>query len=588
MMLGMRRLGGYMYRYRWRYAAGGLCVLVTASLAMSIPYLLKRAIDAIGHGAPFARITTYAVWIVAIAVVQAVVRTFSRTLIFNVGRDIEYDLRNDLFAHLQTLPLSFYQRQQTGDLMSRLINDVNAVRMLLGVGVLNFVNTPVYYAYGVAIMLTLDARLTIAALLTYPLLLLAVKHFSRRLMEHTLRVQEGLAEMSARAQENLSGMHVVRAYTGEAAETAAFAALNERFKDQSLRLARVRGQLFPVMKTAASLGTLVVLWYGGNEVINGRLGLGDLVAFIGYLNLLAWPTMAMGWMLSILQRGRAALTRLEHILAVEPEICDQPGTAPLAAVKGEIEFRDVDFAYRSADNGHAVLHGVSFRVAPGQTLAVVGRIGAGKSTLAALLPRLFDVSAGQILLDGRDIRSVPLRQLRRSVGVVPQDPFLFSATVRANIRFGLADDAEEAADDALVRRAAAVAGVAGDIAGFPHGYDTLVGERGITLSGGQKQRLTLARAVVGAPPVLVLDDALSSVDTRTEHAILGALATALRGRTRIVIAHRLSTVRDADLIAVLDDGRLVELGDHATLLARDGLYADLVRQQQLEEEIAEL
>jgi ATP-binding cassette subfamily B protein len=582
-MKPMRRLQGYLLRYRWRYAGGGICLLATATLAMAVPYLLKRAIDAISHGVALRQVAAYAGIIIAIAVVQAVVRTFSRVLIFNVGRDVEYDLRNDLFAHLQKLPLSYYQEQHTGDLMSRLINDVTAVRMLLGPGILNFVNTPVYYAYAISIMLTLDARLTMAALLPYPLLLLVVKRYSRRLMEHTLRVQQGLAEMSSRVQENLSGIHVVHAYANEAGETAAFAALNQRFTEQSMLLARVRGQILPVMKTAASLGTLVVLWYGGVEVVNGRLSLGDLVAFIGYLNLLAWPTMAMGWMLSVLQRGRAAMSRLDHIFDAQPSICDPPDAAPPAAIKGRIEFRNVDFAYRTAGNGHQVLAGVSFHIEPGQKLALVGRTGAGKSTVAMLLPRLFDVSGGQILLDGCDIRSLPLAQLRRSIGFVPQDPFLFSTTVRANICFGL-----DQADEPAVRRAAAIAGVAPDIESFPRGYDTIVGERGITLSGGQKQRLTLARAVITDPRILVLDDALSSVDIRTERAILHALEDVMRNRTSIVIAHRVSTIQDADVIAVLDDGCVVELGDHASLLARDGLYADLFRQQRLEEEIAEL
>ena len=579
----MRRLWGYLKRYRARYAVGGACLLATATLAMLVPYLLKRAIDAIGHGAPLSTIGTLALWIIAIAAVQAVVRSFSRAVIFNVGRDVEYDLRNDLFAHLQTLPLSYYHQQHTGDLMSRLINDVTAVRMLLGPGILNFVNTPVYYVYGVGIMLSLDPRLTVAALLPYPLILLIVKRFSRRLMENTLRVQEGLAEMSSHVQENLSGIHVVRAYAGEAGATATFAAINQRFKEQSMELARVRGQIMPVMKTASSLGTLVVLWYGGINVIHGRLSLGDLVAFIGYLNLLAWPTMAMGWMLSVMQRGRAAMSRLEHIFGMVPDIRDATDAAPLPAVQGRIEYRTVDFAYRAVGNGHQVLDRVSLRIEPGQKLALVGRTGAGKSTIAALLPRLFDVSGGQILLDGRDIRTLPLAQLRRSIGFVPQDPFLFSATVRDNIRFGV-----DEADDAAVRRAAAVAGVAEDIDAFPRGYDTVVGERGITLSGGQKQRLTLARAVICDPRIVVLDDALSSVDTRTERAVLAALRDIMRRRTSIIIAHRISTIQDADVIAVVDEGRIVEVGDHAALLAHDGLYADMFRQQRLEEEIAEI
>jgi ATP-binding cassette subfamily B protein len=583
MMPAMRRLFGYLRRYRLRYAAGGICLVATATLAMAVPYLLKCAIDATAAGAPHSEVAYFAASIVVIAIVQAIVRTFSRALIFNVGRDVEYDLRNDLFAHLQKLPLSYYHRQHTGDLMSRVINDVNAVRMLLGPGILNLVNTPVYYAYGIVIMLSLDARLTLAALLPYPLLLLVVKRFSRRIMEHTLRVQEGLADLSSRVQENLSGIHVVRAYAAEARETEQFRDMNARFQAQSMDLARVRGQLIPVMKTASSLGNLVVLWYGGLQVIDGRLSLGDLVAFLAYLNLLAWPTMAMGWMLSILQRGRAAMKRLDHILGTPPDITDAENVQPLEAVRGGVEFRDVDFAYRAADNGHLVLRGVSFRIEPGQKLALVGRTGSGKSTAAMLLPRLFDVGDGAVLVDGRDVRSIPLAQLRASIGVVPQDPFLFSNSVRANIAFGV-----DAADDEAVRRAARIAGVDDDIARFPRGYDTLVGERGITLSGGQKQRLTLARALLADPRILILDDALSSVDTRTERAVLRALEDASRGRTCIVIAHRISTIADADVIAVIEDGRIVEIGDHRSLLRRDGFYAELFRRQSLEEEIESL
>lgn len=579
----MRRLLSYLRRYRWRYAAGGICLLATATLAMAVPYLLKQAIDATGAGAALSEIAYFALLIVVIAIAQGVVRTLSRTLIFNVGRDVEYDLRNDLFAHLQKLPLSYYHRQHTGDLMSRVINDVTAVRMLLGPGILNLVNTPIYYIYGIAIMLSLDTRLTLVALLPYPLLLIVVKSFSRRIMEHTMRVQEGLAALSSRVQENLSGIHVVRAYAAESRESDAFRTLNVRFKAQSMDLARVRGQIIPVMRTASSVGNLVVLWYGGIQVIQGHLSLGDLVAFLGYLNLLAWPTMAMGWMLSIVQRGRAAMKRLDHILATEPEICDAPEASPLPAVRGRIEFRDVDFAYHTPGNGHPVLKGVSFTVEPGQKLALVGRTGSGKSTIAMLLSRLFDVSDGAILLDGRDLRSLPLAQVRSSIGVVPQDPFLFSTSVRSNIAFGVGS-----ADDEDIREAARVAGVDDDLARFPRGYDTVVGERGITLSGGQKQRLTLARALLTDPRVLVLDDALSSVDTRTERGILRALEGAARGRTSIVIAHRVSTIADADVIAVVADGRIIELGDHPTLMARDGLYADLFRRQRLEEEIEAL
>ncbi len=579
----MIRLLGYLRRYRVRYAAGGICLLTTASLAMAVPYLLKRAVDAIEQGQPPSWVAAIAGAIVIVAIVQAVVRTFSRSLIFNVGRDVERDLRNDLFAHLQRFPASYYQARQTGDLMSRLINDVTAIRMLLGVGFLNMINTPIYYTYGITIMLAIDPTLTLMALLPFPALLVVVKRFSRRLMEQTLRVQEGLADLSSVVQENVSGIHVVKAYEAESVAVARFTGLNDEFTRRSLELARVRGCLIPMIRVASGAGTLMVLWYGGTQVIRGTIGLGDLVAFIAYLNLLAWPTMAMGWILSLLQRGRAALQRLEEIFAVEPEIRDRPRATAHRAVEGRIEYREVGFAYPSQRNGQRVLSGVSFAVEPGEKLAIVGRTGSGKSSLVQLLPRLFDVTEGAVLLDGRDVRDLPLRQLRESIGFVPQDPFLFSTRIGENIAFGV-----DQADEELVRRAAEIAGVAEDLDQFPAGYATVVGERGITLSGGQKQRLTLARALACQPRILVLDDALSSVDTRTERRILKGLREIMHGHTSIVIAHRISTILDADRIAVVEDGRIVEFGDHPSLLARGGIYAELFRQQQLEEEIEAL
>jgi ATP-binding cassette subfamily B protein len=577
------RLFRYLSRYRFRYGLGALSLLLTASLAMAVPLLLKRAIDAIERGEPGQRVATFALVIVAVALVQGVVRTLSRALIFNVGRDVEYELRNDLFAHLLTLPTSYYQERQTGDLMSRLINDVTAIRLLLGVGILNLLNTPLYYAYGVAVMLSLDPLLTALSLLPFPPLLLLVKRISRRLMEQTLRVQEGLSDLSSAVQENISGIQVLKAYVAEQPAVERFHRLNDEFTRQSLELARIRGRLMPLMRLAAGVGTFVVLSYGGAQVIRGRLGLGDLVAFIGYLNLLAWPTMALGWMLSILQRGRAAMQRLEQIFAVRPEIADRPGATAPPELRGRVEYRGVSFAYPSAANGHAAVRDLSFTIEPGQKLAIVGRTGAGKSSIVQLLPRLFDVGAGAVRVDGCDVRELPLLQLRRAIGYVPQDPFLFSATVRDNIAFGVDD-----ASDEQIRRAAEIAGVADDIDSFPRGYATVVGERGITLSGGQKQRLTLARAVVCDPRILVLDDALSSVDTRTEKRILRDLRAVMEGRTSIVIAHRVSTVMDADRIAVVDDGRVIEFGDHRSLLAADGVYAELFRRQQLEEEIEAL
>jgi ATP-binding cassette subfamily B protein len=547
---------------------------------MCVPWLFKRAVDAITAGAGMRAVAWPLALAAVIAAVQAVVRTFSRFVIFNVGRDIEYDLRNDLFAHLERQPLAFYHQRQTGDLMSRLVNDVTAVRMLLGPGVLNFINTPVYYAYGLAIMMTIDVRLTLAALAVYPLALLVVKRTSASLMRRALRVQEGLAELSTRVQENLSGVHVVKAYAAEAAEIRDFAALNARFQEQSLQLARVRGFIVPVMNIVGGVGILVVLWYGGRQVVAGHLTVGDLVAFIGYLQLLAWPTMALGWMLSVLQRGRAAMQRLTEVFAVVPAIASPPGATGIEPFRGEVALRDVTFRYPGRPDGGATLAGVTLTVPAGRTIAIVGRTGAGKTTLARLLPRLFDVERGGVLLDGRDVRSLPLGWLRRHVGLVPQDPFIFSGTIRENVALGL----NGAAGD-RVEWAVAMAALNRDVADMPAGLDTVVGERGVTLSGGQKQRLALARALAAAPRVLVLDDALSSVDAATEREMLDRLRGFFRERTTILIAHRVTTVKEADLIVVLEEGRIAEVGDHDSLLARGRIYPDLFRQQALEGEL---
>jgi ATP-binding cassette subfamily B protein len=433
-------------------------------------------------------------------------------------------------------------------------------------------------------MLSIDVRLTLAALAIYPVAFGLVKRTSALLMERSVRVQEGLADLSTRVQENLAGMHVVKAYAAEAAQIAAFERVNTRFQEQSLRLARVRGFIGPVMNVVGGVGALVVLWYGGRQVVAGRLSIGDLVAFIGYLHLLSWPTMALGWMLSVLQRGRAALGRLDELFAVEPAITSPPGATAIAPLRGEVAFRGVDFRYPGQRDGPPVLAGVDLTIAAGQTVAIVGRTGAGKSALVELVPRLFDPEAGRVLLDGRDVRTLPLGWLRRAVGLVPQEPFLFSRSLRENVAFAL-DGGLDGRAAGRVEWAVRMAGLAGDVGDMPAGLDTLVGERGVTLSGGQKQRATLARVLAAAPRVLILDDALSSVDAATEREILERLRSFFRERTTVLVAHRLTTVKEADLIVVLDGGRVVEVGDHATLLARGGTYAELFREQALEVEL---
>jgi ATP-binding cassette subfamily B multidrug efflux pump len=568
---------------------GTLCLFATASMVMVIPYLTRRAIDSIGGDGPreeiLANVGTFAAAIVGLALAQGAVRTISRTLIFNTGRDIEYEIRNDLFHHLETLPQSFYQSQRTGDLMSRLVNDIGAVRLVLGPGILTFINTPLYCIYAFSLMLLMDVQLTLVAMLPFPILLWVVKHYSAAMMEATMRTQERLAEISSYVQENISGMHVIKAYVREEARTAEFVELNEQFKDCSMEVAKLRGRVFPFIRIVSSLGILVVLYFGGTQVVNGTLTLGELVAFIAYLHILAWPIMALGWMLSIYQRGKAALHRLGEIFETIPEIRSPQDGYQSDTMRGEIVFENVDFAYpRPASekdgDGPDVLHGLNLTVPAGSRLGVIGRTGSGKSSMALLIPRLFDVGAGKVMIDGVDVRKWDLNSLRSRIGFVPQDPFLFSSSIEQNIEFAKPDVSSDEMD-----RLIELSALDADMGELPHGIETEVGERGMTLSGGQKQRLTLASAIARDPRILILDDSLSSVDASTEHRILDGLEDVMDGRTAIVISHRVSAVRNADQIAVVDEGCILELGTHDELVSRDGLYAGLYHSQRLTEEI---
>ena len=466
----MGRLKNYAWRYWRRYLLGGLCLLATATLVMWIPWWIREAIRIIEHGGPLRDVTRYAVIIAAAALLQGIVRTCSRALIFNAGRDVEYDLRNDLFAHLEKLPLSFYHRQRTGDLMSRVINDISAVRVMLGPGILNFVNAPLYFVIAVALMLSMDVRLTLAALVPFPLLIFAVAKFRGRILKSSLEVQQQMSVLSSHVQENLSGMHVVKAYSQEEFQTQQFTALNDDFQVKNLELARMRGIITPVMQGFNALTVLIILWYGGIRVIRGDLLVADIVAFIAYLNVLAWPTAAFGWMLSLVERGRAAMKRLEEILKVEPEIAAPPVPLALRGLKQGIEFRDVSFAYGRQNNGHAALEGISFTLPVGKSVGLVGRVGSGKSTVAQLVPRLFDVSSGEILLDGQDIRKFSLRELRRTLGYVPQDPFLFSTSLRRNLALG-----QDQVSDEELNRAVTIAKLDRDLEIWPPGVNTIVG-----------------------------------------------------------------------------------------------------------------
>ncbi|HEX9262729.1 MAG TPA: ABC transporter ATP-binding protein [Candidatus Binatia bacterium] len=579
----MGRISRYLWRYWRRYLFGGLCLLGTATLVMWIPWWIREAVRIIEHGGSLRDVTYYAVLIIASAVAQGFVRTYSRALIFNAGRNVEYDLRNDLFAHLEKLPPSFYQAQRTGDLMSRVINDISAVRVMLGPGVVNFANAPLYYVYAIALMLSMDVRMTLAALMPLPLLIYVAQRFRGRIMKSSFEVQQQMSVLSSHVQENLSGMHVVKAYAQEEFQTQQFVGLNKDYEVKSMEMAKMRGIVNPIMQGINGLTVLIIIWYGGVRVMRGDLLVADIVAFIAYLNVLAWPTAAFGWMLSLVERGRAAMRRLEEILEINPEIAESASPVAIRDLKEGIEFRNVSFAYERQKNGHGAVENINFALPVGRSVGLVGRVGSGKSTLAQLVPRLRDVSTGAVLLDGQDTRQLSLGDLRRLIGYVPQEPFLFSTSLRANLALGRENySAEE------LKRAVEIAKLDRDVEIFPLGLDTVVGERGVTLSGGQKQRATLARALIMDPPVLILDDCLSSVDAQTEAEILHGLRSILKEKTCLIISHRISAVKEADEILVLDEGTIVERGNHDQLVRHRGVYAELYQQQRLSEELEQI
>jgi len=577
----LRTLKPYFWRYRWGFVLGAFTVVCTNFIWAQFPLQVGYAMDDIKKGVTRDKLVFYSLVLITIAVAKGIFQFLTRWKLIGISREIEFDLRNDLFKHLEGLSYSYYQRTRTGDIMARATNDLNAVRMLLGPAIMYSANTIVFTAVALFYMWRISHRLTLYAFMPLPITSIVIQYFGRLIHERFERIQAMFSDISARAQENFSGVRVLRAFAQEQPEINAFENANREYIARSLRLVRLMGMLWPTLEVMLGLAIVLVLWLGGREVVLGRITVGKFVTFNTFMVMLTWPIIALGWVINITQRGTASVVRLNQIFAEKPEITDvaaRPAT-DLGPIRGEIEFRDLNFNY----NGTHVLKNVNLRIPAGTSLAVVGPTGAGKSTLVNLIPRIYDAAPGTVLVDGRPIQEYPLAELRRSIGFVPQETFLFSDSIRDNIAFGAED-----ASTSDVRTAAEAASIAGDIEEFPEQYETAVGERGITLSGGQKQRTAIARALLRDPRILVLDDALSSVDTHTEEKILSRLREIMQGRTTIFISHRVSTVRNADRIAVLHGGSIVELGTHEELIARSGYYTDLYNKQLLEEELAQV
>jgi ATP-binding cassette subfamily B protein len=587
----------YMRRYRWGYLWGTLSCICTNTIWVMFPQVIRMAIDGIGgkwaiypkvlqwavntlsHGDTRAKILIFAGLLVIIAMVKGVFLYSQRWILIGISREIEFDMRNDLFRKLELQDSGFYQRYRTGDIMARMTNDLNAVRNLLGPALMYSANTIFFTVGALFFLLRISPWLTLVAFAPMPLASILVQYFGSRIHDRFERIQASFSDISSQAQENYSGARLVRAFAREESQISLFERLNLQYIARSLKLVQLMGMLWPTLEFVLGIAMILTLLVGGHQVIAHRISVGQFVAFNTYMVLLTWPIIAVGWVVNIFQRGTASVKRIDELMRAEPVIDDSAADPDIQAntvLDGEIEFRNLNFSY----NETPVLRDISLRIPAGSSLAIVGPTGSGKSTLINLITRLYEAPEGSLLIDGRPVRDYPLAVLRRNIGLVPQETFLFSTTIRENLAFGVphasVEELLEAAEAAHIRR---------EFEEFPQGFETMVGERGVTLSGGQKQRAAIARALLRRPSILILDDALASVDTYTEERILGGLRGYIRNATTIMISHRVSTVRNADQIAVLDHGRIVELGRHDELLALDGYYAGLYSKQQLEEEL---
>jgi ATP-binding cassette subfamily B protein len=551
--------------------------LIIKDLAAAIqPLLFGSGIDSLTRGFAMSKVFWFAAFLVGLSAFKGLFQYWMRVILIGMSRDIEFDLRNDLFDHLVTLSSDFYARYRTGDIMARATNDLNAVRMMLGPGLMYWTETMLTFILAVGVMAWVDWPLTLIALVPAPLVSLVVVLFGRMIHTRFEQIQGMFSDISSRVQENLAGVRVVRAYVQEEAELKNFDRLNREYVGRNISLARASGMFMPLLQCLIGVAFLIVLWAGGARLLAHKLSLGNFVMFNMYMGMLVWPMIALGWVVNLMQRGNASLARIYEVMEQRPAIAAPENPKSVENVRGEIDFRNVSMRYGDA----CVLDNVSIRIPAGATVAIVGHTGSGKSTLVHLIPRMMDPTTGAVVVDGNDVREYSPKDLRRHIGFVPQETFLFSASLADNIAFGVKEATPE-----QIRKAADLAGLSSDIAEFPNGFETMVGERGITLSGGQKQRTAIARAILRNPKILILDDALSSVDTLTEERILSGLQEVVHGRTTILISHRVSTVRHADRIFVLEHGAIVEQGTHSDLIGKGGYYADLYQKQLLEEEL---